>query len=190
VLPASASASAPASGLRLRLGRIQGSSHLRERIVFRNANGELGYYEGRRWTERPEDYVRRALSRALFEERGLTRVVSGAAPTLELELVGFEEIRGPARTARIEAVVVLHDERVVQLEQTVRVERPVRAARDDASAAAVVKALAEALHAAVVRIADEVSARLRAPPPLPEGSSEPPLADQAELPVTPMSSER
>jgi len=186
-----ASASVPATGLQLRLGHIRGSSHLRERIVFRNANGELGYYEERRWTERPEDYLRRGLSRALFEERGLTRVVSGMAPTLELELVEFEEIRGPAPKVRIEAVIVLHDQRVVQLEQTVRVERPVRAASDDARAGAVVRALAEALHAAVVQIADQVSARLGALPPPPESSTEQPVeADQPESRGTPLTSKR
>src|SRR4029077_4048150 len=84
----------PTSGaMQLRLGRVSAGPHLRERIVYRDSDHELGYYEDRRWTERPETYLRRALARALFEERGLLRVVSGGAPTLEVELVAFEEIR-------------------------------------------------------------------------------------------------
>jgi cholesterol transport system auxiliary component len=171
VVPASA---VPAAGVRqLRLGEVRGGTHLRERILFRDANNALGYYDERRWTERPEDYLRRALARALFEERGLTRVVAGAAPTLEVELVGFEEIRAPKRKVRLQAVILLHDERVVRLEETVTVERPVRSTSPD-DAGAVVAALSEALRAGVTYIADKVAAQVAAlpggdPAPAPPG---------------------
>src|SRR6201989_40623 len=59
------------SDLELRLGRVEGWSHVRERMAIRSSNRELFYYEDRHWTERPEIYLRRALSRALFEERGV-----------------------------------------------------------------------------------------------------------------------
>src|SRR5688572_26651074 len=63
-----AASAARADGALLKLGRITAASYLGERIVFRDSNYELNFYEERRWTERPEDYLRRALSRALFEE--------------------------------------------------------------------------------------------------------------------------
>jgi cholesterol transport system auxiliary component len=162
VVPAS---TAPAVVRQLRLGDVLGGSHLRERMLFRDRNNALGYYDERRWTERPEDYLRRALARALFEERGLQRVVAGAAPTLEVELVAFEEVRAPVRKVRLQAVVLLHDERVVRLEETVTVERPVRARSAD-DAGAVVAALSEALRAGVTYIADRVAAHISALPPV------------------------
>jgi cholesterol transport system auxiliary component len=79
----------------LRLGRVTAASYLGERIVFRDSNYELGYYEERRWTERPEAFLRRAVARALFEDRGLRRVVSGAATTLDIELTELTELRSP-----------------------------------------------------------------------------------------------
>src|SRR5687768_6369916 len=77
---------ADAGGARLRLGRVSAGKHLRERIAFRRSEHELGYYDDRRWTEQPDVYLRRALSAALFEERGIHRVVSSGSPTLEVEL--------------------------------------------------------------------------------------------------------
>jgi cholesterol transport system auxiliary component len=148
---------------RLRLGSVRGGSHLRERIMFRQTTHELAYYEDRRWTERPEAYLRRALARALFEERGLARVVSGSVATLEAELVAFEEIRAPTHTVRVQVIVTLSDDRVVRLQQTFTAEQPVQNARssgqrDDADA--VVDALANALHQCVAQIADAVVAKL------------------------------
>jgi cholesterol transport system auxiliary component len=161
VAASTASAAAPRQ---LRLGDVLGGTHLRERMLFRDGDNALGYYEERRWTERPEDYLRRALARALFEERGLQRVVAGAAPTLEVELIAFEEVRAPVRKVRLQAVVLLHDERVVRLEETVTVERPVRGTGAD-DARAVVAALSEALRAGVTYIADRVAAQIAAAPP-------------------------
>jgi cholesterol transport system auxiliary component len=152
---------ASAGRSQLRLGEVRGGSHLRERILYREGTDALGYYEQRRWTERPEDYMRRALARALFEERRMRRVVSGAAPTLEVELVAFEEIRGPQRKVRLEAVMMLHDERIVHLEETVAIERPVRASSED-DVGAVVQALAEALRLSVTYIADRVATEVAA----------------------------
>jgi cholesterol transport system auxiliary component len=73
-----------AAGRPLRLGRVEGWSNLRERWVVRDPAGATSYAEDRRWTERPEVYLRRALSRALFEERGLVEALSGRALSLEV----------------------------------------------------------------------------------------------------------
>src|SRR4051812_10668550 len=47
----------------LRLGRVDGASHLEERLIFRESDNELGYYAERRWTEAPEQYLKRRLAR-------------------------------------------------------------------------------------------------------------------------------
>ena len=153
---------APGNGLSLRLGRVSASSNLREPIVFRRSELEFGYYDDRRWTERPEVYVRRALSRALFEQRGVTRAMTGLTPTLEVELVAFEEVRAPVHKARVRAIAMLHDQRVGRLEQTVTVEREIRgkAKGEDDDIDATVRALSEALQLAVEEISQRVLVQL------------------------------
>jgi cholesterol transport system auxiliary component len=152
------------SDLQLRLGRVEGWSHVRERMAARNSARELFYYEDRRWTERPEIYLRRALSRTLFEERGVVASLSGRAVTLDVELIAFEEIEQPHK-ARMQALLVLRDDRIGLLEETITVEQPVAKTEQADQARAVVDALSQALQAGVIRIADRVVAKLseRAP---------------------------
>lgn len=164
-----------ASAQYLRLGRIQGDA-LRERIVYRDSPYELGYYEDRRWTERPEAYLRRALSRALFEERGFLRVTSGVSAILEAEIVAFEEIRKPKPLVRMQVVVTLDRDHVTILHETIRVERPIAASKDHT--AAVVEALSQALQATVTQIAERVTSKLSAPP-------EPSPAAEPSVPAEP-----
>jgi cholesterol transport system auxiliary component len=150
---------------RLRLGTVDSGSQLRERMMFRSSAHELGYYEDRRWTERPEAYVRRGLVRVLYEERGLFRVVSGSAPTLDAELVAFEVIRAPQRQVRVQVVITLDDARTGKLSQTFTVDQAMRsAATDEDDADAAVEALAIALQSCLTRIADVVVARLEITP--------------------------
>jgi ABC-type uncharacterized transport system auxiliary subunit len=59
----------------LRLGRVDGTSHLETRLVFRDTKSEIGYYRLRRWTEAPEQYLKRRLARVLFEEVTVDRPV-------------------------------------------------------------------------------------------------------------------
>ena len=142
------------SDLQLRLGRVEGWSHVRERMAVRSSARELFYYEDRRWTERPEIYLRRALSRTLFEERGVIASLSGRAVTLD-----FEEIEQPHK-ARMQALLVLRDDRVGLLEETITVEQPVAKTEQADQARAVVDALSQALQTGVTRIADRVVAKL------------------------------
>ena len=146
------------AGLQLRLGRVEAWSHLRERMV-RNSARELFYYEDRRWTERPEIYLRRALSRAFFEERGVIEALSTRAVTLDVELIAFEEMAQPHQ-ARMQALLQLRDDRVGLLEETITIERPVAKSDGADEARAVVEALSQALHAGVSRISDRVVAKL------------------------------
>ena len=147
------------SDLQLRLGRVEGWSHVREQLATRNSARELFYREDRRWTERPEIYLRRALSRALFEERGVVESLSGRGVTVDVELIAFEEIEQPHK-ARMQALLVLRDDRIGLLTETVTVERPVGKSNEADQTRAVVDALSQVLHAGVTRIADRVVAKL------------------------------
>ena len=150
----------PARGdLHLRLGRVEGWSHLRERMASRHSAQELSFYEDRLWSERPEIYLRRALSRELFEERGVVQSLSGRGVTLDVELIAFEEIEQP-HLARLQVQVVLRDDRVGLLEETITIEQPIAKGGEADPARAAVDALSQALHAGVTRIADRVVAKL------------------------------
>lgn len=169
------SAAEPTPDVRLRLGSIVGGSHLRERIAYRSGERELGFYERRRWAERPEVYLRRALSRALFEERGLGRAISGVAPTLEVELTDFDELRLDPHQVRVRAHVLLIDARSVRFEHTFGADEAVAQGEDDDDAyARVADAFARALGRVVDEISDRIVAELRTPPISAAPSSSPP----------------
>ena len=156
----------PGVGAELRVGRITAASYLAERIVFRESNYELKFYEDRRWTERPEVYLRRALSRALFEEQGLHRVVSGPALTLDVELTEFSELKSRAPLAQVRATYILYDNRLVRREGTVEVVLPI--ATDDqklVSPEAAVQVMTTALRTTVRQIVMQVIAELAARAP-------------------------
>jgi cholesterol transport system auxiliary component len=157
----------PATGAELRVGRISAATYLDERMVYRDSAFEVGYYEEKRWTEAPEDYLRRRLERALFQERGLRHVVGGGAPTLEVELTAFEEVRKPARIARVQVSARLQDGRLVRWEETLTVDQPVAKATSDEPADAMVEAIGLALSSVVNQIADRVTKELTAPPAAP-----------------------
>lgn len=155
----------------LKLGRVTSASYLGERLVFRDSAYELGFYEDRRWTEKPEAYFRRALSRALYEDGGFRRVVSGGGPTLDCELVELAELRAPAHVARARVNFVLYDPRSVRTEATVTVDLPIAASNGEAQATASVAALSQALVRAVDQIVTRVSSNLDAPASAPAAVS-------------------
>ena len=157
--PVKAGGSAP----ELRLGRVTAASYLGERLVYRTSSYELGFYEDRRWTERPDEYFRRSLSRALFESGGARRIVSGSGPTLDVELVEFAELKAPSHVARVQAIYALYDPRAVRTEATVTIELPIRTVSADREAAEAVRSLSEALSSVVNRIVERVQANLETP---------------------------
>lgn len=154
------SQSARGTPVSLRLERVRSSAHLGEAIAYRTGVHELGYYDQERWTERPENFLERGLQRALFQEQGVTRVVGGISESLSVELISFEEVRGPKPVARIEIGLTLHDEHSSQLEQTIRVERPIETNGTDKAALAVA-ALSEAMSEAIDRVAQAIGEKLR-----------------------------
>jgi cholesterol transport system auxiliary component len=149
------------SGLELRLGRVNADAYIKDRIVHRDSAFEVGYYDDRVWTEKPESYVRRALARALFDDRGLRQVLSGASLTLEVDVVAFEEVRAAAPFGRIALSYVLYDDRMVRLSRSVVVERPISVTKGADAASGTVQALSDALVAAVDSIAEATATELR-----------------------------
>jgi uncharacterized lipoprotein YmbA len=180
-LPALAPATHASFGLRI--GSVSSSAVLGPRIVYRRSLHELGVYDEMRWTERPEDYFRRELSRVLFEERGLTRVVSGPAPLLDVELVAFEEVRGDKPCARMQLVFTLSDDRRGHEEQTLTLEEPLKKGKDehDHDMEAIVQALSRVLERGVTQVADRVTEGLALLEP-PPSRSRPDEVSAAALP--------
>jgi cholesterol transport system auxiliary component len=143
----------------LRLGQVSSASNLDERIAYRVSAAEVGFYEDRRWTELPEAYLRRALEKELFEERKLTRVVTGTAPVLDVELTAFEELRQAPTKVRVTLTFSLRDDRRSLLEQSLELERPLSQQGAD-PAQRVAQALAAALVQAVQTVGAQVVKRL------------------------------
>jgi cholesterol transport system auxiliary component len=161
VAPAARPVPAEPAPLELRLGTVEAASHLEERMAYRIHTSELGYLDDRRWSERPEEYVRRALERELFERQHIRRVLSGAATTLDVELTAFEEVRGPGPRVRLALGFRLHDDRQVSLERSLVVEVPLVADGDMDHAQRVASALGLALAKAVAEVGTEVVSNLQ-----------------------------
>lgn len=149
---------APRAQAELRLGRVTAGACGSELMMYRQSQFEVGFHDDRRWTERPEVYLRRALGRVLFEGEGFQSVAHGAAPLLEVELLEFEEVKGPAHVSRVKLAWSLSDERVAWAQQTLSVERPIAPSSADAEGEAVTLAISGALQEAVETIGKQVSA--------------------------------
>ncbi len=136
----------------LRLGRVTAGADLGRHIAYGDGLYRIGYYEGLRWTERPEQYVRRAIGRSLFEQGSFRRALNVTAPTLDVEVVEFEEVKAPTtHAARISLRVVLSTDHVL-LERTVSVSRAVAAGPFDGFVAA----MSQALEASASEVARDV----------------------------------
>ena len=143
---------------RLRIGDLTSSANLRYPIVHRESAVELDLYDTLRWTENPEDYVRRSLSRALFEDSPLEEVVGGAALTLDVEVIAFEELRrGSRHFGRVQLGYHLHDERVILASGVITTEREA----SSTSIESVVAAIGAAMDGATSELAAKVVARAR-----------------------------
>jgi cholesterol transport system auxiliary component len=130
----------------LKLGDIDADDGLGQDIAFRRSPYEVGFYQTRRWSESPDNYLRRALVRGLFDDQRCRRILSGDGPTLDARLTAFEERRGEPQQARVAVHVVLHDEHGVRAETTFEAARPfVTGDRGDAEFEPFVAAVAQAL---------------------------------------------
>jgi cholesterol transport system auxiliary component len=142
----------------LRLGRISAGAHLGKKVVYRSSSVELGMYDDKRWTERPDEYVRRAMSAALFDAQRASQSLGGAAPTVDLELLAFEEIveKDKPHKGRVSLRYSLHDEQRVLVSDVVTVEVDAASGETDK----VVRAISHALAQVSERVAERVSLRL------------------------------
>ncbi len=107
-------------------------------------------------------YLQRALEAALFEDGGMQRSLSSAAPTLTADLVEFEEVRGASPHVRVRVTYALHDEQTVFFERTITFERPLAEGSDRARPERVATALGAALEEAVHRMTTDVTVGLEA----------------------------
>jgi cholesterol transport system auxiliary component len=156
-IPAASSEAGPSPGCALEIGRVDAADHLREEVEYRTPPFQAGYYEGRRWTESPDRYLRRALERSLFEGRRCVRTLSEDGATLDATLVSFAELRSP-EAARVAVHVLLHDGARVLVDETIEAQHP---AGEDGDFDAVVRAMSQALTDVVARISNRVELSLR-----------------------------
>lgn len=158
--PAEVRVSADAPLLRLR--RVRAAAHLRERIVWRRSETELGFHDLARWTQPPADLVEQWLARELFERCGLRRALGGANPLLQVDVLAFDEVLEPERAARVELAARLSDARgAALLERTYRVQRPL----DGRDSGALARAMGAALGDAIARLGADAVEALAGPPP-------------------------
>lgn len=151
----------PMPELQVRLARIEAASHIEDRIAFRDAGAEVGYYGSLRWADSPEAYLRRALARTLFEDLQLREIVSGSGPSLEIELHAFEEVKAPRHAARVAITWRLRDDRTVLVQRTMTVEAPIAGGGDPEEVAEpLAAAMAGALREVVDGVVAEVVAEL------------------------------
>lgn len=164
----------PAKDLSLRLGEVSAARHIDRRFVRRTGAHELGYYDAWRWTDRPDVFLARTLSHDLFERGGVTRVVSGAGPTLEVELIALEEVRdGEHSHAHAAVLARLQDDRVQRWQRQFHAKAQLRSGE---AAAALADALSQALSNVAAQVVEETlktlprvneAAPAVAPPPAP-----------------------
>ena len=142
---------------RLRLGRIALDAHLQFRIAHRASPVQLELYDTLRWTARPDTYVRRSLSAALFGAGPLEQAVGGQAMTLDIDVIGFEEVVAEGHHAgRVQLGYQLHDDRDVVARGTVTFDRDAQGPQ----IARVVMAIGAALQASSMEIARRVVVQL------------------------------
>lgn len=159
-LPDQSAAAASGEGTRtpLRLGRVVPGSLLGARIVHRDSPLELAPYEAMRWSDDPDVYVRRALVHAVFDTQPFEQATDGAARTLDVDVVAFEEVRhGPRRSGRVELRYAVRDDRRVVAHGTVAAERDAGPGIEG-----VVAAIGEALDAASADLAERVTTAIAA----------------------------
>jgi ABC-type uncharacterized transport system auxiliary subunit len=140
-------AAATDAGPLLRLRRVQAASYLRERIVWRRSETEVGFYELARWTQPPAQWVEQWLARELFGARGLRRALAGPYPLLQVNTLAFDEVLEPERAARVELTAWLTDRSGISLlERTYAAEKPVERDQPEALARAMGAALADVVQ--------------------------------------------
>ena len=145
------------TGHPVRLRRVRAAGYIGEQVTWRGSDVQHGLYEQRRWTDVPTRYLERAMDVALDRTVGVRRVESGRVPTLDLDLVSFDEVLAPTHEADVQVVAVLRDAKQDTLfQRTFGARRPIA----DADPDSVARAMGAALDDVVVQIANQVEASL------------------------------
>jgi ABC-type uncharacterized transport system auxiliary subunit len=148
----------PAGDTLLRFRGLKAPPHLKDKIVWRLSDVEVGVYDLRRWLAEPPEMVADHLSRELYQARGLRRTLSGSMPTLEVTLELFEEELAPGHLVRIQLSALLVDRAQLSLlEKTYRVEQPIASEEPEDMA----RAMDKALQSLTGQVADDVVAALQ-----------------------------
>lgn len=148
----------PPAAQPVRLRRVRAASYLTEQIVWRSSDVESGLYEQRRWTEFPSRYLERAMVTALNRTPGIRRVESDPhVPTLDVELLSFEEVLAPAHEADVEVAAVLRaPNHEVVFDRVFSARRPI----SDPTGAGAARAIGAALDDVVQQVAAQVAAQV------------------------------
>ena len=85
----------------LRLRRVGAAAYLKDRLARRTSDVEVTFADLVRWTEPPVAYLEHALTRELFEARGLARTESTGGLRLDVELRAFDETLESPRSATV-----------------------------------------------------------------------------------------
>jgi ABC-type uncharacterized transport system auxiliary subunit len=167
--PAASVAQETSHPLAVRLRRVRSAEHLGPRVVVRRNQHDVTFLDRSRWTDPPRDLVDEHLSRVLFERHGITRIVAGAGPTLEVDVRAFELVMRDKPVARVQLTCLLYEDGRALFEHTFVHEEPVPpdAIEDGAQplvTPAFAKAMGQALDHAVDALAGRVIVALSAPP--------------------------
>jgi uncharacterized lipoprotein YmbA len=145
----------------LRVRHVYAAAYLTEQMVWRSSDVEYGLYEQRRWTDVPSNYLKRTLVQALDRTGDVRRVEAGAVPTLDVELLAFDEVLGPTHEAAVAAVASLRAaDQAAIFDRTFTARRAIA----EGTPAAVARAMGAALDDVVEQIATQVAAQLPPPP--------------------------
>jgi cholesterol transport system auxiliary component len=156
VQPGSANPQSP--GPAVRLGHVHSGADLGQLIAWGDGGFQMGFYEGRRWTERPAQFVTAALRRSLFEVHGFRPATELPAPQLDVEVVSFQELRSPsAHAGRVGLRVRLSGDREL-LDVTIVKDEPVKGEPFEEVVAAIARALDAAANEVTARTALALSA--------------------------------
>jgi uncharacterized lipoprotein YmbA len=140
----------------LRLHHVRAGDLLKERIVWRRSDVELGLHEQLRWAELPSHYVRVALEQELYVRQGFLRRGGTASTELEVELTAFEEVRVAPQGARVGLALTTNGTAGARLQLDETAPFPA----DADSAAAVARAMGAALQQAARRAGEQLARTL------------------------------
>ncbi|QDU67813.1 hypothetical protein Pla86_29010 [Planctomycetes bacterium Pla86] len=134
--------------------------HLRERMVWRDGAGEVGFREDRRWSEDPAGLLARGLEAALAAAPGVGAAPAAAEWSLSVTLEQFGELRATDTRAEVGLRATLVDRRGrVVLQRQFSASEPVADDDPGALVRALGAELADQVQLLLAAVEDELAAR-------------------------------